>query len=145
MRRFWQTVSASHTTASQMLPSWNRRSSDFSPQKVRKSWACKGHWPSQVRDTGHHWDWPNHFHNHQPAPQPSTITAQQQLCYTPLSISSATLTSGRSACGPFSSTLAANSGTNRSPNVRGPTSLCFGGSVSIGHCGKMGNMNQKEK
>lgn len=40
MRRFWQVVSASHTTASQMLPSWNRRSSDFSPQKVRKSRAC---------------------------------------------------------------------------------------------------------
>lgn len=42
MRRFWQAVLASHTTASQMLPSWNRRSSDFSPQNARNSKACGG-------------------------------------------------------------------------------------------------------
>lgn len=67
MRRFWQMVSASHTTASQMLPSWNRRNSDFSPQKVRKSRACRGeHWPSQARDTGHSWDQQNHSCDCQP-------------------------------------------------------------------------------
>lgn len=52
---------------------------------------------------------------------------------TPLHTQRAALTSGRSACGPFSSVLAAKSGTNRIPNIRDPTSLCFGGSVSIGH------------
>lgn len=33
-------VSAPHTTASQIAPSWNRLSSDFSPQNFRNSAAC---------------------------------------------------------------------------------------------------------
>jgi hypothetical protein len=39
--RFSQAFAQSHTTASEMEPSWNLRSSDFSPQNSRNVFAYK--------------------------------------------------------------------------------------------------------
>lgn len=80
MRRFWQTVLASHTTASQMLPSWNRRSSDFSPQKVRNSKACGGTLTKPYQGHGSYLGQTKPSQDHQPASELSATTAQHQLC-----------------------------------------------------------------
>lgn len=80
MRRFWQTVLASHTTASQMLPSWNRRSSDFSPQKVRNSKACGGTLTKPYQGHRSFLGQTKPSQDHQPASELSATTAQHQLC-----------------------------------------------------------------
>lgn len=63
-----------------MLPSWNRRSSDLSPQKVRNSKACGGTLTKPEQRHRSLLGQTKPSQDHQPVSQLSSTTAHHQLC-----------------------------------------------------------------